>query len=134
MLQETPYPNDESLQKSLQDKVNWDAYRRKTLKTLIRELPTKQRRMQDLLVHRRSKPDMSLGEDLKEAIKKIQRKDDDTWWSNQSILSRERGWRDRSRQRAALNEKTSDHTASGSYTVEQWSAEAAAMVGCNYNQ
>ena len=78
MLQETPYPNDESLQKSLQDKVNWDAYRRKTLKTLIRELPTKQRRMQDLLVRRRSKPDMSLGEDLKEAIKKIQRKDDDT--------------------------------------------------------
>ncbi|KAJ7340503.1 hypothetical protein OS493_003255 [Desmophyllum pertusum] len=78
LVTETPYPNDESLQKSLQDKVNWDAYRRKTLKTLVRELPTKQRRMKDLLVHRRTKPDMSLGEDLKEAIRKIQRKDDDT--------------------------------------------------------
>lgn len=78
LVTETPYPNDESLQKSLQDKVNWDAYRRKTLKTLVRELPTKQRRMQDLLVHKKSKRDMSLGEDLKEAIRKIQRKADDT--------------------------------------------------------
>jgi len=77
LVTETPYPNDESLQKSLQDKVNWDAYRRKTLKTLIRELPTTQRRMEDVLVHRRTKSDMSLGEDLKEAIKKIQRKGDD---------------------------------------------------------
>jgi len=78
LVTETPYPNDESLQKSLQDKVNWDAYRRKTLKTLVRELPTKQRRLKDLLVHKRTKRDMSLGEDLKEAIRKIQRKDDET--------------------------------------------------------
>ena len=78
VLQETPYPNDESLQKSLQDKVNWDAYRRKTLKTLVRELPTKQRKVKDLLVHKRTRRDMSLGEDLKEAIRKIQRKDDET--------------------------------------------------------
>lgn len=78
VLQETPYPNDESLQKSLQDKVNWDAYRRKTLKTIARELPTKQRRMKDLEVHKRTTRDMSLGEDLKEAIRKMQRKDDDT--------------------------------------------------------
>ena len=79
VLQETPYPNDESLQKSLQDKINWDAYRRKTLKTLVRELPTKQRRMKDLLVHKTTKRDVALGEDLKEAIRKIQRKDDETW-------------------------------------------------------
>ena len=78
VFQETPYPNDESLQKSLQDKVNWDTYRRKTLKTLVRELPTKQRRMKDLLVHKRATRDMCLGEDLKEALRKIQRKDDGT--------------------------------------------------------
>ncbi|XP_068761592.1 uncharacterized protein [Montipora capricornis] len=78
LITETPYPNDESLQKSLQDKVNWDAYRRKTLKTLIRQLPKNPRRMQDILAHKRAKADMSLGEDLKEAIKKMHRKDDDS--------------------------------------------------------
>ena len=77
-LQEIPFPNDETLQKSLQDKVNWDAYRRKTLKTLVRQLPKNQRRIQDTMAHRRAKRDMSLGEDLKEAIKKMQRKDDDS--------------------------------------------------------
>lgn len=75
---EIPFPNDETLQKSLQDKVNWDAYRRKTLKTLVRQLPKNQRRIQDTMAHRRAKRDMSLGEDLKEAIKKMQRKDDDS--------------------------------------------------------
>ena len=79
VLQETPYPNDDLLQKSLQDKVNWDAYRRKTIKTLIRELPTNSRRMEDLMVHRKTKRDMSLGEDLKEAIRKMQRKNDDSY-------------------------------------------------------
>ena len=79
VLQETPYPNDDLLQKSLQDKVNWDAYRRKTIKTLIRELPTNSRRMEDLMVHRKTKRDISLGEDLKEAIRKMQRKNDDSY-------------------------------------------------------
>ncbi|XP_015779126.1 PREDICTED: uncharacterized protein LOC107356968 [Acropora digitifera] len=75
---EIPFPNDETLQKSLQDKVNWDAYRRKTLKTLVRQLPKNQRRIQNTMAHRRAKRDMSLGEDLKEAIKKMQRKDNDS--------------------------------------------------------
>ncbi|CAH3013636.1 unnamed protein product [Porites evermanni] len=79
LVTETPYPNDDLLQKSLQDKVNWDAYRRKTIKTLIRELPTYSRRMEDLMVHRKTKRDMSLGEDLKEAIRKMQRKNDDSY-------------------------------------------------------
>lgn len=88
LLQEIPFPNDETLQKSLQDKVNWDAYRRKTLKTLVRQLPKNQRRIQDTMAHRRAKGDMSLGEDLKEAIKKMQRKDDDSCWSHLNKPSR----------------------------------------------
>lgn len=32
------------------------------------------------MAHRRARRDMSLGEDLKEAIKKMQRKDDDSCW------------------------------------------------------
>ena len=35
--------------------------------------------MEDLMVHRKTKRNMSLGEDLKEAIRKMQRKNDDSY-------------------------------------------------------
>ena len=75
--QERPFPDDETLQRSLQDKVNWEAYKRKTMKSLVRALPTARRREISLQNHLKSKRDMSLSQDLKDALKRMKKGPDE---------------------------------------------------------
>ncbi|EDO48125.1 predicted protein [Nematostella vectensis] len=70
---ETPYPNDDALQRSLQDKVNWDAYKKKTMKSVVNSMPYMKRRSEDLQVHRKYKgKDMELSQELRDMLKKLQ--------------------------------------------------------------
>lgn len=43
-FQEQPFPDDESLQKRLQDKINWESYKTKTLKNTVDNLTQSPRR------------------------------------------------------------------------------------------
>lgn len=79
-MQETPYPDDGTLQKNLQDKINWDTYKKKTLCSTVKQLRPSSRRTQDLEIHKRSRSEVwSLSEDLKVALNKVNR--GETKWS-----------------------------------------------------
>ena len=72
LLQETPFPDDGTLQRNLQDKINWDTYKKKILQSTIQQLQPSLRRTQDLKTHKRSRSEVwPLSDDLKAALNKL---------------------------------------------------------------
>ncbi|XP_031549510.1 uncharacterized protein LOC116287037 [Actinia tenebrosa] len=70
---ETPYPDEDALQRSLQDKINWDAYKKKTLQGVVKNINLR-RQFENRQCHlkNQNKKDTDLCEELKSYLNNVQ--------------------------------------------------------------